>query len=356
MEPNSAAKTVIHTPSDYYYHKYNDEYYHKYDDDDIRVYKVNGRDFHSVGGGIYDSGQLVVIYSYNYDESVLNNGSVFLNNRAVTYVDSKGYVLVYNSVVSHISALGKVTLMDRAVVCRGIETYSEEGCLVKESIVLGEITAKRGPVAVIDSFVKCINALEQVVIKSGEAVDVTIRVDDQRNGANLTLTGEVRNVRVILNRPKPSTPKDSDFYLIGVVSRNYFIYGDFKAGREVKENGQSLRFSSTERVGRRKIYYDLVLTGKNMRYPLTPTNIEFLREHCKEPLDISPKGIITDTHGKFVRVQDEDFNPKCTLEVKGDGIIHGPVVFKNCEGKVLRSHAPSRTCLNQLCPCQKSSA
>ena len=321
MEPNLALKATIFATTAQIYEP-SDEHYTRDANGDIkgwgsfRLYKETGRDVELSQGCVSIIGGQFRSVS-NMDKL---GGAVILCDTKLNSVSSKGNVLVSESVVSRIEALGNVTLENGAV--GEIETESNEGCLVKGSSVRAKITAKRGPVTVMNSYVNHINAFGPVSIESSVAGAVTIRVDNQRNGvnlANLKLNdAEVyADVTVKLREPKPSTPQDSSFY----------------SGRAVKKNGQYLIFySSTDRIRR---YYDLMLTGENVQYPLSPRNIKFLQKHYKEPLDIS-EGKITDTHGKFVCVQGQNFFPNCTLYITGDGKIHGQVVFENCEGTVVR--------------------
>ena len=321
MEPNSAVNAAIHTPS------------HTSDKDGNAI---EGETFRLGTDGTAVTVYQKCIYYPGELKSISTSelgAAVNIIATSVESVSSNGNVLVSGSVVSRIKALGKVTLYGRSVV-QQIKTNSEEGCLVKGSTVQGEITAKMGPVTVIDSYVSYINAFGPVAIEYGGAGAVTIRVDNQRNGVNLAKLelnkAKVADVRVKLKRPKPSTPQNSSFSSDGAVSRNSSVENKFRTGEEIEENGQTLRFNSTESWR----YYDLVLGGKNMQYPLLPPNIEFLQKHYKEPIDISPGGVITDTHGKFVHVQGTNINPMCALYITGNGEINGPVVFKNCEGTV----------------------
>ena len=311
MEPNLAA---MHTPS------------HTSDIDGIfKLYPEGGKDVTVLRNNIINyPGEIGLVSTPT---------SVNLSKASVKSVSSKGNVLVSESVVSKIEALGKVTLKYGAV--GEIETESNEGCLVEGSSVNAKITAKRGPVTVIESYVRDINAFGPVDIEHGVAGAVTIRVDNQRNGINLANL-RLNDAKVCADvtvklREQPSTPQDSSFSSGEAVSRNSSVENK---KREIIEDGQSLIFySSTDRIRR---YYDLMLTGKNVQYPLLPRNIKFLQKHYKEPIDISTDGIITNTHGKYVLVKNKDFPPNCTLRITGDGEIKGEVVFKNCRGTVVR--------------------
>ena len=155
-----------------------------------------------------------------------------------------------------------------------------------------------------------------VFIESGPADEVTIKVNNKRHGENwatLKLNGDVRTVRVILKRPKPGTPVST-----------------------VDGIGQSLWFNPTVEVEGKDTFYHIVLTGKEVTYPLSLKNVKFLRDYYDKPIGISLEGKIFDTFGNFVRVQDTDINPSCTLSIMGDGEIREQVVFKNCEGRVVR--------------------